>query len=41
MLDFLVIVTALKHPNQWTVITLYVKKELIKGLPELRLVILC
>ena len=31
MLYFVVIVTAVKHPNQWTVIKLYVKMELIKG----------
>ena len=32
MLYFVVILTAVKHPNQWAVINLFVKKELIKGL---------
>ena len=31
MLNFLVILTALKHPNQWAVIKLYVKKELVRA----------
>ena len=30
MLNFLVILMVLKHPNQWAVIKLCVKKELIK-----------
>ena len=41
MLNFFVIMTAVKYPNQWAVIKLRVKRELIKGLLELRLAILC
>ena len=36
MLNFFVILTAVKHPNHWAVI-MCVKKELIKGLLELML----
>ena len=38
MLNFLVILTAAKHPNQWAVIEFCVRKQLIKGLLELMLV---
>ena len=40
MLNFLVIMTAVKYPNQLAVITLCVKRELIKGLLELMLAFL-
>ena len=40
MLNFLVIMTTVKYPNQWAVIKLRVKRELIKGLLELMLAIL-
>ena len=41
MLNFPVTLVAVKHPNQWAVIELCVKKELLKGLLELMLVIFC
>ena len=41
MLYFVVIPTAVEHPNHWAVIKLCVKKELIMGLLGLILVIFC
>ena len=41
MLNFLVIMAAVKDPNQWEVIKLCIKWELIMGLLELMLAILC
>ena len=41
MLNFIVIITALKYLNQWEVIKFRVKRELIKGLLELMLTIFC
>ena len=41
MLDFVVIQTAVKHPNQWAGIKLCVKKELIKERLEVMVVIFC
>ena len=41
MFNFLVIITAVKYLNQWEVIKLRVKRELIKGLLELMLTISC
>ena len=41
MPNFLFIVAAVKHPNQWTLIELCVKQELIKGLLELMLAVFC
>ena len=41
MLNFLIIMTAEKYPNQWAVIKLCIIKELIKGLLQLMLAIFC
>ena len=41
MLNFLIIMTAVKYPSQWIVIKLCVKRELIKELLELMLAIFC
>ena len=41
MLNFLVVIAAVKYPDQWVVIKLRVKRELIKGLLELVLANFC